>query len=244
MKNLNLLILVAAVAMTISCAGPKADTNTESAPLVTGTGTPYIPGSVGAGLDPGSVFGGTGTVTHDGPEIFGKYTGRLMNAPTDVKLNLNMVKTSGGTFGGTATITYTDNGVAYKGYFTAGHTAEATKFNVTLDLNGKKTWHALFEDFMGGVVIVIDDVVDLGDGGVQNTVGGSIWFKNYGLTYAPHPPTYCWFVSLGPYDCRAWPLGKSQVSSASTEPLPSSGYQRLGRFTGMDLKKAFNNDSF
>jgi len=165
-----------------------------------------------------------------------------MNNPQNIKVNLNMVKTSGGTFGGTATISYTENGGLYTGYFTAGSSPEATKYNRTFSIGGKTVWHGIFEDFMGGIVVVIDDIVDLGDGaGTQDLVSGSVWFKNFGLTYAPHPPTYCWFPYAGPYDCRPWPSGNGVNTYAAAEP--AGGYVKLGTFTGLSVKKAFNNEA-
>lgn len=247
MKKLNFILMVVSLALTVSCA--EENKKSSSVPTVTipAAGTPYIPPSFGPGLNAGTLYGGNAAITISSLSRMSEYTGRAMNAPQDIKLNLNMVKSSGGTFGGTARITYTDihpyTGVRtpFEGYFTAGSSADATSFNRLFSINGKTVWHGNFEDFLGGLVIVIDEIVDLGDGqGPQDTVNGSIWFKNFGLTYAPHSPTYCWFISLGPYDCRGFPSGDSMNTYQSIEP--TNGYVLLGRFTGMSLKAAFNNE--
>lgn len=241
MRNLKLLILIASVAMTVSCAKEKK-ANTDSVPTVVVPVGPYVPPTTGPGQNPGSIYGGSAALTIPSLAVFSEYTGRPMNNPQDIKINLNMIKSSSSsTFGGTATITYTDNGIAYQGYFTAGSSSAATKYNVTFNYAGNNVWHAVFEDFMGGLVVVIDQIVDLGDGGPVDLASGSVWFKNFGLTYAPHPPTYCWFVSLGPYDCRPWPDGKGMNTYQS--PYPQAGYVQLGTFSGMSISKAFNNQS-
>ncbi|MBK9039787.1 MAG: hypothetical protein IPL83_11600 [Bdellovibrionales bacterium] len=72
-------------------------------------------------------------------------------------------------------------------------------------------------------------------------MGGKVYFKNFGLTYAPHPPTRCWFVSLGPYDCRAWKTDRSVDTTRSI--YPDSDYVELGSFAGMVLDEAFNGET-
>ncbi len=242
MRNLKLFFLVASLAMTISCAQEKKSSGASAPEVqVPPAGTPWVPEGTGPGQNPGTQYGGTAALTIPNLAVFGQYTGRPMNNPTEIKINLNMVKTDGGTFGGTATITYKDNGYYYKGYFTTGSTAKATQYNKVFSYGGKTVWHGIFEDFMGGLVVVIDEIVDLGDGGgSEDLVNGTVWFKNFGLTYAPHPPTYCWFVSLGPYDCRAWPSGTGMNTYAHKDP--QNGYIKLGSFTGLSIKAAFNNE--
>lgn len=242
MKNLKLGILLLALGMTVSCA--KESKVASQTPMVTPppAGTPYIPPGTGPGQNPGSAnqYGGTAALTIVSTAVMGEYTGRPMNNPQNIKITLNMVK-EGTTFGGTAKISYTDNNWPYEGFFTAGNSAEATKYNRAFSYGGQTVWHGVFEDFMGGLVVVIDEIIDLGDGaGPQDTVGGTVWFKNFGLTYAPHPPTYCWFVSLGPYDCRPWPEGKGMNTYQSKDP--GAGYVKLGSFSGLSLKAAFNNE--
>lgn len=240
MKSLKFLMMFFTLVTVIGCGKEKkAATSPQVVPPP--PGTPYIPPGTGPGLAPGGVYGGSAPLTVTSSGVMGKYTGRPMNNPQNIRINLNMVKT-GNTFGGTATVTYTDNGYPYEGYFTAGSSSDVTKYNIVFTTGGQNVWHAVFEDFMGGLVVVIDQIVDLGDGqGPQDSVGGSVWFKNFGLTYAPHPPTYCWFVSIGPYDCRPWPKDKG-MDSASTKD-PGAGYEKLGTFSGLSVKAAFNGQA-
>ena len=110
-------------------------------------------------------------------------------------------------------------------------------------MNGQKVWHGVFDDFyFGALVVVIDGVSDLGDGqGAQDLVSGTVWMKNFAATRAPHPPTYCWFVSFGPFDCRPWPVGEGMNTFASKDP--QGGYVKLGTFSGLSLRAAFNNET-
>lgn len=241
-KHFEIIFLIVALAMTVSCAMESKTTNNPV--LDATTGVPYAPVTVAPGYDPGYLYGGSVTLAIESVGVMSDYTKRIMNNPQNIMLNMNMTKTSGGTFGGTATISYTDGPYAYKGYFTAGHSAEATKYNRAFTWNGKQVWHGVFEDYMGGLVVVIDEVVDLGDGmGSQDTVSGTVWYWNFNDTYAPHPPTYCWFVYYSPrnYDCRPWPSGNTVNTYADKNP--GAGYVKLGSFTGLSLKKAFNGQT-
>ena len=125
------------------------------------------------------------------------------------------------------------------------------------ELSGSVGYHGFFEDtraarlvmplpgapiFGGAVILVIDSTNDLGDGSGPTSANGSVWFKNYVGQYpmAPLPSTNCWFISSGPYDCRAWKSGTSVNTKKSI--YPDSGYMKLGSFIGLDIKKAFNNE--
>jgi hypothetical protein len=240
MKTKVLTLLVLSL-MAVSCANKESSNanNTSNTPVVVIPNGPYVPPYQAPGY--GSNFGATTDLTIASTSVMSDYTQRPMYAPTNVKINLNLVK-YGSTYGGNTTISYTDYGTPYTGSFTSGNSAPATQFNVWFTSGGKKVWHGFFEDYYGGLIVVIDDgIVDLGDGNppTLDKVSGSVWFKNFGYTYAPHPPTYCWFVSLGPYDCRSWKSGKTVNSTAAVNP--TDGYVKLGTFTNLDVKAAFNN---
>jgi hypothetical protein len=123
-------------------------------------------------------------------------------------------------------------------------------------MNGAVGYHGFFEDsrvrrlmpplygqplFGGAVILVIDSTNDLGDGSGPTTANGSIWFKNYVGQYpqGPLPSTNCWFISAGPYDCRSWKSGDGVATKRAM--LPDNGYIKLGSFTGLEIKKAFND---
>lgn len=241
---LRLALLGMALSLTACPVASKKSTSNVPSISVT-PGQVYIPPTTGPGYNPGAnlIYGGTAPLTVPSLSVMGQYTGRPMNQVLNPRINLNMVKTSGGTFGGTATVTYTENGYQYQGYFTAGDSDTATQYNRMFTYGGSTVWHGIFEDYMGGLVVVIDGIVDLGDGqGPQDTVNGSVWFKNFRNTYAPHPPTYCWFVlDPWPYDCRPWPNNDGVNTFADKNP--QNGYVKLGTFTGLSIKAAFNNDT-
>lgn len=231
--------------LAISCAKQESSTAGDSpstdTPVVNITDDPYTPPYVGPGLGAGTIYGASADLAVTSIPVMSQYTQRPMYSPQGIKVNLNLVK-YGKNFGGTVAITYTDYGTPYAGYFTSGNSSSAVQFNVWMNSSGKKVWHGFFEDYFGGLIVVIDDgIVDLGDGGsaTLDKVSGSVWFKNFPYTYAPHPPTYCWFVSLGPYDCRSWKSGQTVDTTMALNP--TNGYVKLGTFQNLDVKKAFNN---
>lgn len=244
MKTKVLTLLVISM-WAISCAkkvGNSATNNVvanNNGPVVTIPPGPYTPPQQIPGT--GNIYGASAPLTITSVSVMSDYTQRPMYNPQNIKVNLNLVK-YGSTYGGDVTISYTDYNAPYNGFFTSGHGTEPTKYNKFFSKNGKWVWHGFFEDFYGGLIVVIDDgVADLGDGSdpVLDKVSGSVWFKNTAFTYAPHPPAWCWFVSLGPYDCRSWKSGNGVNTTAAVEP--NAGYVKLGTFTDLDVKAAFNN---
>lgn len=191
--------------------------------------------------------GGTVTFVYENLDAFSDYVGETINDPQDLKLQVDLVA-DGDHYSGRIAISYTNDEQFRKGTFTTGGSRKAIKYNEWVD-NGEK-FHAVFEDLLdngGGIVLVIDEVVDQGDGqGPEDLVGGSIWYKNFGQSpYPIHPrrvnaETYCWFVSLGPYDCRPWPSGKGMLADRSGDPSSKSGYKLLGTFSGLSQEEAFN----
>lgn len=201
---------------------------------------PYVPPGTGPGEGPGDdwEWGGSAELKIQSLGRMSEYTKRPMNNPKDIRINVNLTK-SGNGYGGVVTISYVDNGRQEQGYFTSGSSEKEVQYNIWQHKDGLYAYHGFFEDFIGGLVLVIDQWVDLGDGkGPENRVGGKVYFKNFDMTYAPHPPTRCWFVSLGPYDCRAWKTDRGVDTTRAI--YPDSGYLELGSFTGMKLNEAFN----
>lgn len=241
-NKMKILVLIGAL-ISVGCAMEGRTTTSTDSPTVSIPGSAYIPSSVAPGYGSGGTYGHSVPLTIVDIPTLSEYAIETRNSPQAITVNLNMVKTNGGTYGGTLAISYWDNGIYHEQFFTAGQTAAATKYNQTFSASGKTVWHAIFEDFyIGGLVVVIDEVIDLGDGGgAQDLVSGSVWFKNFRREYAPRSPTYCWFVSVGPYDCRPWPSGNSVNTFASKDP--QNGYTKLGTFSGLSIKKAFNGGS-
>ena len=89
-------------------------------------------------------------------------------------------------------------------------------------------------------MLVIDDSIGLGDGGLPSEVSGSIWFKNFLPTYAQQSAEKCWFIRTGPFDCRTFYSGGDASVDTTSGLYPADGYRRLGKFTGLKVKEAFN----
>lgn len=148
-----------------------------------------------------------------------------------------------------------------------GSNAENNKYNLLSSdypgMSGNVGYHGFFEDtrvprlmpplygqvILGGaVIVVIDSTNDTGDGTGPTSANGSVWFKNFYMRgptlqnpyggMGPHPSTDCWFISAGPYDCRSWVSGTGVNTKQNI--TPNNGYTQLGTFTGLDMKKAFN----
>ncbi len=236
LKTLAVLMLV----FSVNCAKKESTMNGSVQQPIPNDGTPYTPPTnPGPGYNPGTVYGATTTLQVESLDRMGEYTGRPMYDPEQIEINLNL-KRYGESYGGTVRISYSDYGQRYQGYFTSGHSAQETKYNIWFRKNGKDIWHGFFEDYLGAIVVVLDGVTSLGDGGSEAFASGSVWFKNFGFTYAPRPPAWCWFVSLGPYDCRAWKSG--EVVDTKRAIYPDNGYKKLGSFSDLELEKAFNGD--
>ena len=250
-KVLFLGLLTVFVVVSYQNCAQKVDKSKKSAqeeepPVVDPTPDDNEPTEDGPGGGPGATFkyGGTTSFVPVNNIVFSDYEGEPVNNPRNIVVNVNLVRYGSKYYGGHVTIAYEDDiGQGYeewKAYFESGGSEQSTKYNQWIEEETK--FHGVFEDFRGAIVLVIDQFVNLGDGeGIEDNAGGSIWFKNFGRTPAPHPPTYCWFVSLGPYDCRPWPSGHGMDTNMSVNPASGSGYTLLGHFSGLSLKKAFNN---
>lgn len=256
MKTSALIAILAFGLMTMGCAkqGSPADSAASSAAVpstapyvnIPTDGSAYVPPGAGPGTGPGAnlaQYGATANLTFTSLSTLQQYTGRQITSYNTAKVNVNLVQ-SGNTYGGTVSVGYNDctygNCQAYQGTFTSGRSANLDPYNVFFTFNGRTVFHGFFEDYLGGLILVINTRTDsnFGDGVSNQKVGGSVWFRNFGATYAPHPPTYCWFVSLGPYDCRSWPNGNG-VNTTQAD-IPNNGYVQLGTFVDLNLTAAFN----
>ncbi len=186
---------------------------------------------------------------------FAKYTGRPMYSPQNIKLYVDLINRGNGNYGGTVKIIYTDNGQTHTGGFINGEDSyylndknivESARYNKWFKADGQWVFHGFFQDNTGGVIIVLDETSELflGDGVAPTKYKGSIWYKNFGDTVlngyntGPHPNLHCWFVSYGPYDCRAWKSGDGVNTYHSVNP--TNGYIKLGTFENLDVDVAFN----
>ncbi len=254
--KLTLVLLLSIVAM--GCASEKkasqgSEGQDEDIPYVDPPTGAYVPPGDAPGEGPGKNWqsGATAELNFVSEEVLADYISGNVNSPRNARINVNLRtftdnRTGRVTYGGTVTISYEDdlgfgNALA-EGFFTSGHSSSETRYNVWLEKDGQTAYHGFFADHLGAIVLVIErpSGPDLGDGQSVNLWSGSVWFKNFDpkATYM-HPPTRCWFVSRGPYDCRSWKSGSGVDTFRAI--LPDSGYRRLGTFDSLNLSRAFNN---
>ncbi len=252
MKNSKLILILATLALLgMGCAKEMKASDNIVAPAVV---NPTFPVNAPPGQGAGSAgdnwsYGSTAVFNPDSLEIFNTYAStHPLNAPSNVKLNVNVLDVGGGHFGGQVKLAYDDAGQHYEGYFVAGTgtNQEFDSYNTNKDVglyhaqyntwfNGGKNFSGYFQDAYGAIVLVVDNVVNQGDGQGASFVSGSIWFKNFAKTMAPQGvERYCWFIYTGPYACR------STTVMDKSNPLPSDGYRRLGTFSGLSRSRAFN----
>ncbi len=245
MKTRVFIVLVMAMVL-VNCAKKSSPAPAEAPPAVDPV-APYVPPGVAKGESPGStfIFGGAANFVFENVDVYRQYTGRYIGALSEISnvmINLNLVR-FGNSYGGTTTLRYKYQNTTFEGFFTAGHRAEATQYNIWFKKNDKNVWHGFFEDFMGGLIVVLHKTASLDDGfQVGDKVGGTVYFKNFVKTGAPHPPTYCWFVSIGPFDCRAWKEGDGVNTTKAVHPQTPDGYTKLGTFSDLNVFNAFNDD--
>ncbi|RYZ81207.1 MAG: hypothetical protein EOP06_23930 [Proteobacteria bacterium] len=255
MKHSKLILTLTAVALLSSACAKEFKSEdaaaNEAAPIVVPT---YPEGALpgeGVGTAGDSyAYGSTVKFVPDSVAVMSDYTKKNLYNPTNVQFNMNVIDVGGGHFGGQVKISYEDQGVRKEGYFVAG-----TGKNGSFPSNGNNqdvglyqaqynTWFnngayfsGYFQDSLGALVVVIDDVgASLGDGQGVTTVSGSVWYKNFpGSRYLQQLERYCWFITIGPYQCLT-----STVKDNKQTPYPQDGYRRLGTFSGLSKAKAFN----
>ena len=188
-------------------------------------------------------YGGTVDFNVISDYVYSDFVGAPMTVPENIVVNINLVS-YGDNYEGRLNIIYEgDNGKSYKYPHETGGTTEAIKYNKFIAYsNTEVKFRAVFSDNEHGAVALVIDQWAPGTGdGNPPTARGSVWYKNFGQTWAPHPPKECWFVSIGPYDCRPWPSGHG-MDDSSVRPTSNSGYKLLGRFSNLRLEEAFNGE--
>jgi hypothetical protein len=254
MKNSKLILILASLALLgMGCAKEmKAGDNAVATPppVVNPTFPVNAPPGQGAGTAGDNwTYGSTAAFKPASMEIFNTYVGtHPINNPTNIKLNVNVLDVGGGHFGGQVKLAYDDAGQHFEGYFVAGtgtnQSFESYGTNKDVGLyhaqyntwfNNGKNFSGYFQDSYGAIVLVVDSVMNQGDGQGSSIVGGSIWFKNFTKQMnIQGPQRYCWFIYTGPYVCR------STTVMDKSNPFPSDGYRLLGTFSGLSKSKAFN----
>lgn len=257
MKAMKLLtISILAGLLFIGCA------QESSSPGVPGTDISVDGSPVSDGSDTSSSSAGgnivdleiMGSDPADKVNKMAVFEGSTLNNPTNIQMTVSLVNRGTGNYGGKIKISWKDGDWTYNTEVKNGETSQYLKhhdvqevagYNKWFQKNGKWYFHGFFEDSRGAVILVIDgfDDVFYGDGQVPTSYKGSVWYKNFStqIIYnpwaAPHGDYHCWFISEGPYDCRAWPSGDDVNTFASI--YPDNGYIKLAEFTGLDIEDAF-----
>lgn len=219
-----------------------------------GGAPPPPPGSASDG-NGGYYSGGTAPLTNVsglGTMFFNSYP----NSPTNIQVNIDMTRTLDAVI-----VSYVDNGrVVEAGLGTRfpNGSRENNQYNGWVTEGSSRVFKGFFQDKYGAVVVVIDKVLNAGDGSAAPFVGGSIWFQNFGDNPAydsacqSGDPRYgtcfarqlmCWEITAGPYDCRSFLVGSSVVMNSSATPnnrgpTRTKSYQKLGDFTGLSRTAA------
>ncbi len=252
------LVSVALVAaLAAGCAKRKSDEAPPVAPPPADGG----PTDRGEGFDPSGVGGGANsnivTFKPTNLSVFSDYVKiHPINTPEKFQLKVDLDDIGGGRYAGRIEISYYDYGKWWTGSFESGSGVNQVsyknryvglseaEFNRWFTWQGKRVFHGFFQDSIGAVILVIDDGIDLGDGGGLINVSGSVYYKNFALPGTYDPPASgekCWFLMIGPYNCATFKGADGFVNTFSAlYPAASDGYQKLGTFQGLNRLKAFN----
>lgn len=205
-------------------------------------------------------------------------TDYIANNPTDLRVSVKLQDAGNNQWVGKVLLSYYDNGVYRTGRFITenatvpsgvsnGHKGKNfgvyNKWFQYLDpANPRQVFHGFFEEakdangrMYGAVMLIIDNSANSGDGGGAQVLSGHVWVKNFEEVPAMPGQIPCWFVEMGPYDCRTFltPSNGLQTTSAlyptqsyaysKNEPWnpneAARGWRRLGSFQDLSYSKAF-----
>ncbi len=241
-----LIIILSVLSLWLGgCAKKQVDVGDNSPAYGTVPGAPT--GQFDDGLSGGVAnFFPAGSTDHEKARTMEDYVyERPLNNPGEYKIRLSLERDEeSDLYKGNVSISYYDDGVFHQSSQSTGSEIidvrynkydgqKENKYNKWLTLDGKTMFRAMFQDEYGSVIVIIDDVIDLGDGlGPDDDVNGRIYYKNFGNVYAPPSPTKCWFVTRGPYSCGAGYDDENRIT-------PEGGYTLLGEFRNLSLNQAF-----
>ncbi len=252
-------------AKTSTQANPKAAVAIPGAVII----DPAAPGSSGTGTGtPIFSTGSTANFVPVDMKTMTEYVAtHPLNAPTNFKINMNLAQADAGKYGGTVSLSYFDNGIQYDGVFRSGmgrnqsiskmydNGVLESNFNYWFNFQNNLAFSGFFEDQYGAIAVVLEpETTTSSTGGsdgepLSTTYKGSIYFKNFLVqsnpyvggnttgTMAEHSSLRaCWFTYIGPYDCRS----NVVQTKCGLNPGVDAGYKKLGTFTGLNTKAAFN----
>ncbi len=190
-----------------------------------------------------------------------------LNNPQDIRISVKLGDHGNNQFGGQVSVSYYDNSQYYTGRFFAlnqtmasgtshGHTGKNyAVYNKWFSWNGKQVFHGFFQDRYGGLMLIVDQALDQGDGAGASELSGEIWIRNFANSQAGQGNIPCWFIENGPYDCRTFLVNAETVNTTSAlypsqslyydnknmyiENAPHRNWRRLGKFSGLNKARAF-----
>lgn len=247
-----LFITVATVLFLCGCG--KKFTNNEQSPIAPPIDNPIgvIPGTPGHAddvVDPTDGVwssGGTAVFKPASYELFNQWVSAHPVEPQNALINVNLVRASGkATYYGEVKIRYQHSGNTYEATLRSGTSGykgqDFYQYNYWFQNQGQTVFSGFFEDKVGAIVLVVNNFLDLGDGGGASQISGEVWFKNFTSSWATYDQggswsvvLPCWFRSIGPFDCR------SESVMKKNSLYPTDRYQKLGTFSNMNKLKAFS----
>ncbi|MBC7421255.1 MAG: hypothetical protein H7328_11055 [Bdellovibrio sp.] len=273
MKTTKLIILTMALGlmglMTAGCSKSNSQSNNNGA--TGGTTAIIIDPNAPTSTNTTPTFSGGSTLTFTpvSTSVMNTYVAtHPLNAPSNYRVNINLVHVEAGRYAGKILISYIDNGVQNTGEFTSGTGRNGTssgnydnntlesEYNYWFTLGGRKVFTAQFEDSYGAIVVALEPVSSASSGNDAEPITnvpykGSIYFKNF---TSQRVDTY-WFQSaggspLGPHGpyraCWFIYNGPYDCRTSTIQqktalaPGAGAGYTLLGTFTGVDIKTGFN----
>lgn len=242
MKQISALAALALLAS--GCAKESKNNNVNNGNIIAPGGAGVVPAPIGAGTSTSST--GITFVPVSLAEMNTYVATRPLNYPTDFRIALNLQDNGQGRYSGDVRISYTDVGRRYEGVFTAENSLNVnlsglrdsgvndSTYNYWFMMGSNKVFSGFFEDDIGSIVLIIDNVVDQGDGQGGSSVSGQVWYRNFAQSLAPKSPyRSCWFITSGPYNCRS-----NHVIQKSAL-YPTDSYRKLGSFSGYVKANAF-----
>lgn len=262
LKTNALLVLTATVLFAVGCSNSNSsDSVNNTLPVINGAVPSPIIIDPTAPTTPGTssttTFNGGSTVAFQPISLaqMNKYVAtHPLNNPTDFKISVNLASVGSGRYGGSVTISYTDNGIRYNGEFKSGMGVNQSfkgmydngtlesNYNYWFNYNGKLVFTGFFEDQYGAITLTLEPTTTTSGGNdaepvISGPYKGQIYFKNFTTTFAQHSPyRSCWFTYMGPYDCRSNVI----QTKCGLTPGPEAGYEKLGTFTNINVNSAFN----
>lgn len=253
MKKNILVVTLLAILVGVGCSSKK---NAVATPPVSDTPiaeNPTDPGAPGGGGTSGGLSDGAGDTVELKAVSFAmlsNYVGtHPLNNPSNLKISVDLTGDEAFKFSGSVRISYEDNGQTWTGLFESSadknvsmdglrdNDVAESKFNHWFKKDGKLVYSGIYQDQYGSIALVIDNVIDQGDGQGSSYVSGSVYFRNFAQSKATQSPyRKCWFIYTGPYDCRT----DTVMVKSGLYPTTAEGYRKLGTFSGLSRTKAFN----